>query len=656
MTAAAALLSREAEVTIFTTSLLRQRYEELRAAGDERIPAQVRMVFVPAPTAEEAAGWYQPMHCYSALALQSLREAYGDRGPEVIEFADFLGEGFATVQAAWALDPFLADTRVCVRMHTTAEMVEVLDGFWKPDLGSRAVHAMERFCLARADRVIWQGGDILDAYRRFYGTDAIAPDVRVRYPYAGPDVPAQRNPSGEGPVRLLYAGRFERRKGVVNLVRAVTGLDRDDFRLTLVGTDTDTGPLGTSLRDQLKLAAGADERVRVRDGVAREQLAELISAHDVVVVPSLWECWPYAALEPLHLNRPVLATPVGGLVEMVVPGRSGWLAAGTGPAALAGAVEDLARTPEQVGSLIQAGGPAARARELCDEREILDGYRRLAGAEMARPRPSSNPDGRSPASRSGLRRPTRVQRSEEEDGALVSVVIGCAAAGDPAPETVDALLAQSHRPLEIVVVGACPAARARALAQLAGRLPLDMLAVTSPSPGNALNLGVRASRGRHLLVLSAAAAPEPSFVARCVLILERRPEVAYVTSWTSRVHSQGGARREPVDQPLGNQTGLVSEENVAGGAAAMIPRWVFDQGFSYSEELAAYADWQMYRELHEAGHHGAVIPERLVRGFPQPASGESTLDQSRRHRLEGEMHARIRENAVRWTSTTDWDH
>ena len=105
----------------------------------------------------------------------------------------------------------------------------------------------------------------------------------------------------------------------------------------------------------------------------------MIREHDVVVVPSLWECWPYAALEALHLNRPVLGTPVGGLAEIIKPGDSGWLAAGTGSDALERGLEQLLERRAELESIVRARRSAhARARELCDEGEILDGYQELA--------------------------------------------------------------------------------------------------------------------------------------------------------------------------------------------------------------------------------------------------------------------------------------
>ena len=188
-------------------------------------------MFVPEPTVEEADAWYSRDALLRRLASMSgCKQLYPDGGPELIEFPDFLGEAFVTLQAAEALDPFLADTRVCVRIHTTAEICEVLDGFCKrrPPLAG-AARNIERFSLAHADRLIWQGGDMLGTYQRFYGAGALAPGTRdplsvhrAGRESAGPTLSFR----SRSPLRILYAGRLERRKGVQNLVRAATGMAR----------------------------------------------------------------------------------------------------------------------------------------------------------------------------------------------------------------------------------------------------------------------------------------------------------------------------------------------------------------------------------------------------------------------------------------------
>src|SRR5207244_3488992 len=127
--------------------------------------------------------------------------------------------------------------------------------------------------------------------------------------------------------------------------------------------------------------------------------------------------------------------------------------------------------------------------------------------------------------------------------------------------------------------------------------------------------GVLQSTGRYVFPLDSDNVAEPDFVSRCVEILERRREIAYVTSW-SRYIDEHGVERQGYDigyQPLGNHAAVNAQQNVAGDAAAVVRRRIFDAGFRYSDELTSFEDWHFYRELQRAGHIGAVIPERLLR-------------------------------------------
>jgi glycosyltransferase involved in cell wall biosynthesis len=633
--AAARLLSPVAEVTILTTSVFRPLYEQLVAEDDERLPpAAVRVAFVEEPTNDEADQWYDVVQCYGARVLDRLRELYPDGGPDVIEFPDYLGEAFVTLQAAHARDPFLDGSCVCVRLHTTREISMILNARYGHDFRSRTQFEMERYSLAHADRLIWAGGDVLGTYRRFYGADALAAATRIRHPYAGPLVSPGADSAyrGGSPLRLLYAGRLERRKGIHNLIAALTGLARDDFHLTLLGGDTDTGPLGVSMRELIRLAVADDPRIELRDEVDRLAVADVIRGHDLVVVPSLWECWPYAALEALRLNRPILATPVGGLVELVKPGISGWLSANPSREALEHAIERLLDRRDEVEGLVRGGGPADHARELTDEDEILTAYQQLA---QTRPRHR------------------RERRSSHSALPSVSAIVPYFRASRHVRETVTSLLEQTYPRIEIVLVNdGSFEDEDWVVAELAARSPIVVVSQTNSGLGAARNFGISQSRGRYVFPLDADNVADPRFVARAVEMLEHRHELAYVTSWLRYIEEDGTPRPGPQIgyQPLGNSSALVDQDNVAGDAAAVIPRRIFDLGFRYSEELTSFEDWHLYRELRQAGRFGAVIPERLIHYRLRADSMQTQFAQPRRARLRGEVQALLRENEVQWKS------
>jgi glycogen synthase len=631
--AAARLLASIAEVTVFTSAAHRREHERLRAERDPRLlPAEVRLVWVEEPGDEGYGAFYSHMHAYSAAVHVALRETYGDRGPDLIEFCDYLAEGFVTIQAAHTRAAWLERTLVCVRLHTSVEMCNVLDGHIRDDFPTRAVFDAERYCLRRADRVLWSGGDVLATYERFYGSEWLAPAARVPDAFFADhsgDPGRDGGPVAGEPVRMLYLGRLERRKGVQNLLRGLLRLERDDWRLTLLGGDTPTAPLQTSLRAQLELMVAGDERVVFADPVGRDDVPAFIRAHDLLVVPSLWECWPNTAREAFMCNRPVLGTPVGGLCEMVQDGRSGWLACGTSAAALADAVEWRLNDPEGITDLIASGTPRAVFEELCDPARLREQYKEL----LAMPRP----------------RAKRLPRREP----LVSIVVPYYQLERYVQETLDAVAAQTYPQIETLVVNdGSLREEDRVLEDVAAREGVTVLTQPNRGLGAARNFGISQARGAYVLPLDADDVIEPEFVTRCVEVMERDDELAYVTTWVQYMEEDG---RRVVDErggymPYGNWSALVRRNNVAGTCTALLRRHLFDLGFRYSHDLTSYEDWWLYWELHEAGHFGAVIPERLFRYRVRARSMMREIGSPQLAQLHEEMQAHIREHELRWTA------
>jgi len=630
--AAARYLAPVAEVTVVTSAGYREDYERLRREGDPRLPPpSVRFVFVEEPHRVEWGAFLSYMHAYSARVDRALREAFPDRGPELLEFCDYLGEGFVTAQARQAQDPWLERTRLCVRLHTTAYFCSVLDGHLPDDLPTRMVFEAERYVLRHADTVLWSGGDVLATYERVYGKDALAQAVKLPDAFlderdaadAGTDGPGET-----GALRLLYLGRLERRKGVQNLVRAITGLEGPNVHLTLLGGDTGTGPLGGSLRTQLGLMAADDPRIEFVDTVPRSSVGDFIRNAHAVVIPSLWECWPNTAREALMHNRPVLATPVGGLCEMVKPGRSGWLTRDRSPEAIRDAVAELAARPAEVQDMIQSGSPRAVFDELADPAALVDGYRALA-AEPA-PRPAQ---------------PRRLP--------LVSVVIPYFRLERYARETLASAAAQTHPETEIVIVNdGSLRAEDRVVYELADEFGARIVTQANSGLGAARNMGIAQSRGRYVVPLDADDTIAPEFVARCLQALERDPELAYATSWVEYMDPDGRTVSDSDGGyvPLGNWSELIERNNVGGTCTAVIRRRFFEQGFAYSMDLTSYEDWLLYLELHRAGHFGAVIPERLIRYRVRDKSMMRTVGAPRLARLYDELRAHQREREIAWTA------
>jgi glycogen(starch) synthase len=638
-------LAGVAEVTVITTARHEDEYRALRAAGDPRLDARVRFLFAPDFGWDDHGTFYGYFHRWSKHVLDALRDAYPGRGPDLIEFADYHGEGAVTLQARRAGDPLLRETCVVVRLNSSSEMVLTLDGHLDDDPAVEAMYELERLSLRDADRIIHPGGDVLGSYRRFYGAESIAPATLIRHAVSvageAPLVPRRKRSAGE-PLRLLYMGRLERRKGIADLVRALTRLERDDWALSILGGDTNTGPLGVSVRAQIELLAEGDPRVRLMERVPRDEVLGVVDDHDVVVVPSRWECWPNVALEAFQRGRPVLGTPTGGLAEMVQPGRSGLLTEGTG-------IDDLGAGLERVLNGELDDLPAETPREVFEELTEVEGIR-AAYLELA------NEAARGLTPRGGAKlRNTRGLTPKGQRGGrpLVSIVLTYFELDEFVEETLGSLLAQTYEDIEVVVVNDGSLRPEDAVVyELAERDErVDVVTQANAGLSAARNFGISQARGEYVLPFDADDLAEPEMVERFIDAIQTDPRTAYVTSWSAFVDEHG--KPWPGGDgyhPLGNASRLLERENVAGGCVSLFPMRLFERGFEFDPELASYEDWDLFRELAAAGLYGRVIPEPLYRYRVRRRSMIRARGVPEKRRHANQMRARERERRVRWTA------
>lgn len=112
---------------------------------------------------------------------------------------------------------------------------------------------------------------------------------------------------------VLYVGRLVAEKGLRELLAAFDDMRaaRPRLELVLIGD----GPMMRELEQRL---GGTDSpRVRLAGALGPNDVAEWMAAADVVTLPSYSEGHPNVLVEALACGRPVVATPVGGIPEVV---------------------------------------------------------------------------------------------------------------------------------------------------------------------------------------------------------------------------------------------------------------------------------------------------------------------------------------------------
>lgn len=139
---------------------------------------------------------------------------------------------------------------------------------------------------------------------------------------------------------VLAVGHLSEVKGYSTFLRAA-GLVLSSYpgcQFWLLGDET-------TERGARKRFEALVEEIGIRDRVEflgwRSDVPDVLQASDVVALPSLQEGLPLALLEAMSCGRPVVATPVGGVMEALKDGHTGFLIPRNEPQALAKAICEL---------------------------------------------------------------------------------------------------------------------------------------------------------------------------------------------------------------------------------------------------------------------------------------------------------------------------
>ena len=199
------------------------------------------------------------------------------------------------------------------------------------------VRQIEQGACLCAGRVIVASGAMREAVQAHYGV----PDAKIRVVHNGLAIDRFRGWAGsaadaarlrtdlglDGRRLVLFAGRIQAQKGVHELIQAAASVCRThpDVTFLIIGPDGVIPDYAARARSMIAELGFSDVQMRMLPPMDRSDLPRLLNLAAVVAVPSVHEPFGYAALEASCLGKPVVASRVGGLQEVVEDGRTGVL-------------------------------------------------------------------------------------------------------------------------------------------------------------------------------------------------------------------------------------------------------------------------------------------------------------------------------------------
>jgi glycogen synthase len=155
--------------------------------------------------------------------------------------------------------------------------------------------------------VIHNGID-LDEYRKATATDAlVARGIDPERPY------------------VLFVGRITRQKGIIHLVNAIPEID-PSLQIVLCAGAPDTPEIGAEMTARVaEVSQNRPDVIWIQEMLPREEVIQFYSHAAVFCCPSVYEPFGIINLEAMATETAVVASAVGGIPEVVVPGETGEL-------------------------------------------------------------------------------------------------------------------------------------------------------------------------------------------------------------------------------------------------------------------------------------------------------------------------------------------
>lgn len=190
---------------------------------------------------------------------------------------------------------------------------------------------LERTALEMADAVIAVSQETKNDVNRYFSVDPRKMHVIYNgidldeYQPAKSQAVLERHGIDPSKPYILFVGRITRQKGIIHLVNAIKSFD-PGFQVVLCAGAPDTPEIAAEMK------AAVAEAQKIREGVIWiEQMVdvtakvELYSHAAVFVCPSIYEPFGIINLEAMACGTAVVASAVGGIKEVVVPGETGYL-------------------------------------------------------------------------------------------------------------------------------------------------------------------------------------------------------------------------------------------------------------------------------------------------------------------------------------------
>lgn len=169
-----------------------------------------------------------------------------------------------------------------------------------------------------------------------------------------------------------FLGSLVKRKGLLEFIEAIRIMEKEkmDYQFFIVGD----GPLLETVETKVK-NYGLENKVKLTGFVDYNDLVKYFNEMKLLVLPSYAEGIPSTIFEAMACGTPVLATPVGGIPDIVKDGETGFLLKSNDPEYISKKIHALLENPEILNSL--SAQASTYVKNHFSEARVIESWRRI---------------------------------------------------------------------------------------------------------------------------------------------------------------------------------------------------------------------------------------------------------------------------------------
>ena len=464
--------------------------------------------------------------------IMKLIDKYGK--PDVIEMQEYNAYGQYIIQNKLMLNEKLKDIPLVVHLHTPSFETLKINQFNTYEAPFYWIGEMEKFCIKGADALLCPSQFLADKLQY------LVPDKKINVINLPFDIDKdelekyqESNPIKSDKKTLLYFGRTEYRKGVIQMLKGAEKLWEKglDFKVKIIGGDVKLESKGTFIGEELKKKYAKyieSGNLEMLDPIPHLDLIPHILSATAVTIPSLYENFPNTCIYSMWLGKPVLVSKSGGQAEMVQEsGKNGIIFDWDKEGDFEEKLEQLLNMSDEE---LQTMGNNAKTRinKLCNMETNLK-LRREFFEEVIRNK-NKQKDKFPFVEEMPKDEYTKVYEGEKD---LLSVVIPYYNLGKTLPETIESIKETEYKKYEIIIVndGSTDQESIDVLKQYENDEKIRIINIKNKGLANARNVGAEAAKGEFVAFIDADDKIDKTFYTKAINILHQYDNVSYVYSW-----------------------------------------------------------------------------------------------------------------------------